>query len=130
MRKINRKQDALDSHSQGRPRKIEAGAMVSGLTKNYVSTIKPALQVLGTDTVRKVRTAGRILHDQYPEILADAEMQANFAINNSLLKDNFPFSRLAESPANILVSPNLESGNIAYNILQESIEAKIVALFC
>ena len=27
----------------------EADAMISGLTKNYVSTIKPALQVIGTE---------------------------------------------------------------------------------
>ncbi len=46
-------------------------------------------------------------------------MQGNFAINNSLLKDNFPFSRLADAPANTLVFPNLESGNIAYKLLQE-----------
>jgi malate dehydrogenase (oxaloacetate-decarboxylating)(NADP+) len=35
------------------------------------------------------------------------------------LKENFPFSRLADAPANTLVFPNLESGNIAYKLLQE-----------
>lgn len=166
----------------------EADAMVSGLTKNYATTIKPALQIIGTEegvkrvagmymmmtekgpvffgdttvnvdptaedlvdltlllekSVRKfnitpriamlsysnfgsnegiipekTRKAVKILHEKYPEIQVDGEMQGNFAINNAMLKDNFPFSRLADAPANTLVFPNLESGNIAYKLLQE-----------
>ncbi|MGN7205590.1 NADP-dependent malic enzyme [Pedobacter sp. SAFR-022] len=166
----------------------EADAMISGLTKNYASTIKPALHVIGIEegvnrvagmymmmtkkgpvffgdttvnvdptvdelvdltllmnsAVRKfniqpriallsysnfgsnkgtvpdkVKKAVKILHEKHPEILVDGEMQGNFAINNELLKDNFPFSRLVDGPANTLVFPNLESGNIAYKLLQE-----------
>jgi len=67
----------------------------------------------------KVRKAINILHEQHPEIVVDGEMQGNFAMNSALLKDNFPFSRLADAPANTLVFPNLESGNIAYKLLQE-----------
>ena len=173
----------------------EADAMISGLTKNYVSTIKPALQVIGTEegvnrvagmymmmttkgpvffgdtTVNvdptaeelvdltllleravskfnikpriallsysnfgsnegvipeKVRKAVKILHEKHPEIIVDGEMQGNFAINNALLKENFPFSRLAAAPANTLVFPNLESGNIAYKLLQELGDAEAV----
>eukprot|EP01118_Nematostelium_gracile_P012401 TRINITY_DN4528_c0_g2_i1.p2 TRINITY_DN4528_c0_g2~~TRINITY_DN4528_c0_g2_i1.p2 ORF type:complete len:764 (-),score=199.69 TRINITY_DN4528_c0_g2_i1:3292-5583(-) len=166
----------------------EADAMISGLTKNYASTIKPALHVIGIEdgvnrvagmymmmtkkgpvffgdttvnvdptveelvdltllmnsAVRKfniqpriallsysnfgsnrgtvpdkVKKAVKILHEKHPDVLVDGEMQGNFAINNDLLKDNFPFSRLADAPANTLVFPNLESGNIAYKLLQE-----------
>ncbi|RZK92481.1 MAG: NADP-dependent malic enzyme [Pedobacter sp.] len=166
----------------------EADAMISGLTKDYGTTIKPALHVIGADpevkrvagmymmmtkkgpvffgdtTVNvdptaeelvditllveksvkqfnikprvailsysnfgsndgivpeKVRKAVNILHKQHPEIVVDGEMQGNFAINNELLKDNFPFSTLANAPANTLIFPNLESGNIAYKLLQE-----------
>jgi malate dehydrogenase (oxaloacetate-decarboxylating)(NADP+) len=166
----------------------EADAMISGLTKNYVSTIKPALQIIGTEegvnrvagmymmmtqkgpvffgdttvnvdptaeelvdltllldkSVRKfniqpriamlsysnfgsnegiipdkVRKAVKVLHDKHPNVVVDGDMQGNFAINNSLLRENFPFSRLADAPANTLVFPNLESGNIAYKLLQE-----------
>ncbi len=166
----------------------QADALISGLTKDYATTIKPALQVIGIEegvnrvagmymmmtkkgpvffgdttvnvdptvdelvdltllidkAVRKfnvqpriallsysnfgsnegfipdkTRQAVKILHEQHPGILVDGEMQGNFAINNELLKDNFPFSRLADAPANTLIFPNLESGNIAYKLLQE-----------
>ncbi len=166
----------------------EADAMISGLTKNYATTIKPALQIIGTeegvkrvagmymmmtekgpvffgdttvnvdptaeelvdltllleksvrkfnitpriamlsysnfgsnegDIPEKTRKAVKILHEKYPEIIVDGEMQGNFAINSAMMKDNFPFSRLADAPANTLVFPNLESGNIAYKLLQE-----------
>ena len=46
-------------------------------------------------------------------------MQANFAINQDLLADNYAFSTLKGEPANTLIFPNLESGNIAYKLLQE-----------
>ncbi len=67
----------------------------------------------------KVREAVTILHEKHPSIVVDGDMQGNFAINNSLLRENFPFSTLVDEPANTLVFPNLESGNIAYKLLQE-----------
>jgi malate dehydrogenase (oxaloacetate-decarboxylating)(NADP+) len=68
---------------------------------------------------QKVRQAVKILHEKRKDIIVDGEMQANFAMNPDLLKDNYPFSTLAGAPANVLVFPNLESGNIAYKLLQE-----------
>lgn len=166
----------------------EADALISGLTKNYPNTIKPALQIIGTDagvtrvagmymmltkkgpcffadttvnveptcedlvditvlvarsiqkfniqpriallsysnfgssegeTPVKVRDAVDILHKNYPGLIVDGELQANFALNPTLLKDNFPFSTLNGEPANTLIFPNLDSGNIAYKLLQE-----------
>jgi malate dehydrogenase (oxaloacetate-decarboxylating)(NADP+) len=165
-----------------------ADALISGLTKDYVSTIKPALQIIGIEegvnrvagmylmmtnkgpvfigdptvnvdptvdeliditvlidhSVRqfnikpriavlsysnfgsnegpipyKTRETVRLLHERYPDMIVDGDMQANFALNSSLLADNFPFSLLNGAPANTLIFPNLESGNIAYKLLQE-----------
>lgn len=165
-----------------------ADALISGLTKDYVSTIKPALQIIGIEkgvnrvagmylmmtnkgpvfigdptvnvdptvdeliditvlidhSVRqfnikpriavlsysnfgsnegpipfKTRETVRKLHELYPDMVVDGDMQANFALNSSLLADNFPFSSLNGAPANTLIFPNLESGNIAYKLLQE-----------
>lgn len=166
----------------------EADALISGLTRNYRDTIRPALQVIGTDddvtkiagmyilftkngpfffadtTVNvnpsaqdivditalvakivnrfrivprvallsysnfgssegedaiKMREATRMLHEQYPEIIVDGEIQANFALNRELRDEIFPFSELARKNTNTLIFPNLSSGNIAYKLMQE-----------
>jgi len=74
----------------------------------------------------KTREAVRILHEKYPDMIVDGDMQANFALNASLLTDNFPFSTLQGRAANTLIFPNLESGNIAYKLLQEIGSAEAV----
>jgi malate dehydrogenase (oxaloacetate-decarboxylating)(NADP+) len=68
---------------------------------------------------RRVREAVEILHRDYPELLVDGEMQANFAFNKNLRKIRFPFSRLEETDINTVIFPNLSSGNIAYKMMQE-----------
>jgi malate dehydrogenase (oxaloacetate-decarboxylating)(NADP+) len=68
---------------------------------------------------KKVKDAVKILHDKFPGLIVDGEMQANFAFNQQMLKDNFPFSELAREGANTLIFPNLDSGNIAYKLIQE-----------
>jgi malate dehydrogenase (oxaloacetate-decarboxylating)(NADP+) len=67
----------------------------------------------------KMREATAILHRDYPGMIVDGEMQANFAINNDLLKEQFSFSDLVDKKVNTLIFPNLESGNIAYKLMQE-----------
>ncbi|MCC2599048.1 NADP-dependent malic enzyme [Sphingobacterium sp. FBM7-1] len=172
----------------------EADTLISGLTRNYASTIRPALQVIGAKpnsrvagmyimltskgplffgdttvnadptseeladiailldeavrrlnitpriallsysnfgsndgrTAVKVREAAKVLRNKAPHIIADGDIQANFALNSELLKANFPFSTLNGGPANTLVFPSLESGNIAYKLLQEAGDAEAV----
>ncbi len=67
----------------------------------------------------KVAKAVSILHEKYPGMIVDGDIQANFALNNDLLKEQFPFSELANKSVNTLIFPNLVSGNIAYKIMQE-----------
>ena len=67
----------------------------------------------------KVAAAVKILHRDHPDLIVDGELQANFALNNEMLKENFPFSRLNNQKANTLIFPNLAAGNIAYKLLQE-----------
>lgn len=67
----------------------------------------------------KVRDAVDILHKNYPGMIVDGDMQANFALNNELLREQFPFSDLVDKKVNTLIFPNLASGNIAYKLLQE-----------
>jgi len=67
----------------------------------------------------KVATAVSILHKNYPGLVVDGDIQANFAINNSLLKEQFPFSTLVDKDVNTFIFPNLAAGNIAYKMMQE-----------
>jgi len=68
---------------------------------------------------RKVRRAIELMKEHYPHIVADGEIQANIAFNNDILKENYPFSDLADGEPNILTFPNLSSANIAYKLIQE-----------
>lgn len=67
----------------------------------------------------KVREAVKILHNNYPGLIVDGDIQANFALNNNLLKEQFPFSTLADKSVNTFIFPNLAAGNIAYKLMQE-----------
>jgi len=67
---------------------------------------------------RKVRRAARRLRsDPTVDFPVDGEMQADTAVVEDILEDTYEFSELNE-PANVLVFPNLEAGNIGYKLLQ------------
>jgi malate dehydrogenase (oxaloacetate-decarboxylating)(NADP+) len=66
----------------------------------------------------RVKEAVQILHEKYPELIVDGEMQANYALNGKLRFKRYPFSKLGDSDANTLIFPNLSSGNICYKIMQ------------
>ena len=172
----------------------DADALVSGITRNYPSTLRPALQIIGTEdgvdkvagmfvmntkkgtlfladttinidptaeelanianltakTVRrfnlkpriamlsysnfgssqttgakKVMEATKLLKKENKNLLVDGEIQADFALNKEKRDYVFPFSDLKEN-ANTLIFPNLESGNIAYKLIQELDEAEAI----
>lgn len=71
------------------------------------------------DVPKKVQEAVKLLHKNYPGLIVDGDVQANFAVNNDLLKEQFPFSTLIDKDVNTFIFPNLASGNIAYKLLQE-----------
>ncbi len=72
------------------------------------------------------RDAVKKLHNQYPELIVDGEVQANVALNNELMQENFPFSKLADAPANTLIFPGLSAGNIAYKLIQELTDYDVI----
>jgi malate dehydrogenase (oxaloacetate-decarboxylating)(NADP+) len=65
---------------------------------------------------KKVADAVRILRQKAPDLELDGEMQADTAFDPHILAERYPFSSL-KSPANVLIFPNLSSGNIAYKLL-------------
>jgi malate dehydrogenase (oxaloacetate-decarboxylating)(NADP+) len=78
------------------------------------------------DIPNKQRRAVEYLHKHYPDIVVDGEMQANIALNNDILKENFPFSKLVDGPANTLIFPYLTAGNIAFKLLQELADVEVI----
>ena len=72
-----------------------------------------------SESAIKVRDAADYLHKNYPEMIVDGEIQADFALNPEMLKAKFPFSKLAGKKVNTLIFPNLESANITYKLLKE-----------
>jgi malate dehydrogenase (oxaloacetate-decarboxylating)(NADP+) len=74
----------------------------------------------------RVHEAVEILHRNYPELIVDGEMQANFAFNKELRQKKFPFTKLQDMDVNTIIFPNLSSGNIAYKMMQEIGGAEVI----
>jgi len=72
-----------------------------------------------SDSPIKVRQAVKILHENYPDLIVDGEIQTDFALNADMLKSKFPFSKLANKKVNTLIFPNLDAANITYKMLKE-----------
>lgn len=65
-----------------------------------------------------VHQAVETLHKQYPELLVDGEMQVNFAMNQQLRDDKYPFNKLKGKQVNTLIFPSMSSANSCYKFLQ------------
>jgi malate dehydrogenase (oxaloacetate-decarboxylating)(NADP+) len=66
----------------------------------------------------KVAKAVQLLRKRDPSLMVDGEMQADTAVDESILKSAYPFSALKEM-ANVLIFPDLSAGNIAYKLLHK-----------
>ena len=66
----------------------------------------------------KVKDAINLVKKRQPDLIIDGEMQADTAVNPNIVQENYPFSAI-KGDANILIFPDLNSGNIAYKLLQE-----------
>ena len=74
----------------------------------------------------KVRDAVKILHETNPDLLVDGELQTDFALNQEMLQENFPFSKLVGKRVNTLIFPNLDAANITYKLLKELNKAESI----
>lgn len=72
-----------------------------------------------TETPMKMRKAVQLLHQQHPDMVVDGEVQMDFALNQEMLKDKFPFSKLVGKKVNTLVFANLDAANTTYKMLKE-----------
>ena len=72
-----------------------------------------------SDKASKASQAVSYLHRNYPDMIVDGEVQVDFALNQQMLQDTFPFSKLAGKKVNTLIFPTLDSANITYKLLKE-----------
>ncbi|MDW7679012.1 MAG: NADP-dependent malic enzyme [bacterium] len=68
------------------------------------------------ETSLKVKRATQIVKEKDPGLMIDGEMQADTAVVPEIIQNDYPFSTL-KSGANVLIFPDLASGNIAYKLL-------------
>jgi malate dehydrogenase (oxaloacetate-decarboxylating)(NADP+) len=70
-----------------------------------------------SESAKKMRATLALLRQQAPELEVDGEMHGDTALNGALLKRTMPDSSLT-GEANLLVLPNIDAANIAYNLLK------------
>ena len=73
----------------------------------------------------KVKQATELVRKRRPELIIDGEMQADTAVVSEILENDFPFSNL-KGKANVLIFPDLNSGNIAYKLMARIGQASVV----
>jgi malate dehydrogenase (oxaloacetate-decarboxylating)(NADP+) len=103
-------------------------AEIAQMTANVASTFgfDPVVAMLSYTnfgssnhkSAQKVRDAVKILHEKNPDLVVDGEIQTDFALNQDLCHNNFPFSKLAGRKVNTLIFPNLDAANINYKLLK------------
>ena len=67
---------------------------------------------------KKVRRAVEQMHEEYPDLPIDGELQLGFAMDDELRDEQYPFTRLKGKKVNTLVFPNLTSARSSYKMLQ------------
>jgi malate dehydrogenase (oxaloacetate-decarboxylating)(NADP+) len=70
-----------------------------------------------SESAQKMRTALAIIQKQLPDLEIEGEIHGDIALNYELLKKAMPNTPLKGS-ANLLVLPNIDAANIAYNLLK------------
>ena len=93
--------------------------------KTFMGDVEPKVAMLsystmgsaGGDTAKKVQEATAFAKEKAPELAIDGDLQLDAAIVPSVAELKAPESTVAGS-ANVLVFPNLETGNIGYKLVQ------------
>ena len=108
-------------------------AVVTGKTTKSIVGIEPRVAMLSFSTkgsakhemVDKVVEATRLAKEMDPNLKIDGELQADAAIVEAIGAKKAPGSEIA-GKANVLVFPNLETGNICYKLVQRMAKAEAI----
>jgi malate dehydrogenase (oxaloacetate-decarboxylating)(NADP+) len=118
----------VDTHVNLDPTAIEL-AEITGLAAEQICAfgLVPKVALLShsnfgssdAPSALKMRAVLKLLHDRLPDLQVDGEMHGDCALDEAARKAVLPESTLSGS-ANLLVCPNLDSANIAYNLLKSA----------
>ena len=108
-------------------------AISSAQTAKSIADIEPRVAMLSFSTkgsakhpmVDKVQQATAIVQEKHPEIAIDGELQSDAAIIEAIGQKKAPGSAIA-GKANVLVFPDLNSGNISYKLVQRLAGAEAI----
>jgi phosphate acetyltransferase len=108
-------------------------ALATAQTARSLGKIEPCVAMLSFSTkgsashamIDKVVEATRLAKETDPSLKIDGELQADAAIIEAIGKKKAPGSEIA-GKANVLIFPNLESGNIAYKLVQRLAGAEAI----
>ena len=70
-----------------------------------------------TASSRKMALARKLIAERAPQLEVDGEMHADAALSETIRRASFPDTTLKGS-ANLLITPNLDTGNVTYNLLK------------
>jgi len=106
-------------------------AIITAKTTKNLLNIEPIVALLSFSTkgsaehelVEKVRQATEIARKRSPELAIDGELQLDAALVSSVARTKCPDSKIA-GKANVLVFPDLQSGNIGYKLVQRLAKAE------
>ena len=101
-------------------------AKMFGMTPNVAMLGFSNFGSTKSETSKKIGEAVAYMHKNYPDLVVDGEIQADFALNGEMLSKEFPFSKLNGKKVNVLIFPNLESANITYKLMKEINDAESI----
>jgi phosphate acetyltransferase len=108
-------------------------AIATAKTAKDIAGLEPRVALLSFSTkgsarhemVDIVANAAKIAKSSDPDLLIDGELQADAAIVEVIAKKKAPGSPIG-GKANVLVFPDLNSGNIAYKLVQRLANAEAI----
>ncbi len=120
-------------HPNPNEKELAEIALASAHTARAICGFEPKVAMLSFSTkgsakhemVDKVINATRIAKEMAPELLIDGELQADAALIEAIGKSKAPGSSIA-GKANVLIFPDLNSGNIAYKVVQRLAHAEAI----
>ena len=116
---------------------LAAIAIATADTAKKLCKIEPKVAMLSFSTmgsadhemVDKVRKATELAKELRPDLDIDGELQLDAAIVDKVAAQKAPNSKVA-GKANVLIFPDLQSGNIGYKLVQRFANAEAIGPMC